>query len=684
MKSKIKIENVHCPNCAKNLEAQIVKYASVKSANFDFVKSTLYFESDNVEKSVDMIVKITKHLDPNAKVITNKTDNKKSDKIKTVINFVTLGLGIILGVLCFVLTLPQYLFWPMFVLSLLLLGYKTYIKAVKLIFKGVIDENLLLTISVVGASVLGQYMEAVMVIGLYSIGKILEGLAVDKSRKSIEKLTQLQPEYAVKLEDGVEQKVLPHQVNVGDIIVVKPGEKIALDGIVINGSSSLNTQSLTGESMPVLVKENSEVLSGSIVIDGVLQIKVTTAYDESTVNKILNLIENSSDKKSKTETTISKVARWYTLGVIILAILTFFIVWAVTKDISVSVYRGLIFLVVSCPCAFAISVPLSYFSGLGNASKHGILIKGSNYLDTCGKLKTVAFDKTGTLTTGKFVIEDIICLTQDYTQQDILYLASLGEQNSLHPIAKSIVSYNKKELCAIEEFKEVAGEGVYFTFNNDKYFIGRKSENAREVNVELYQNNGLIGKIILSDQIKKSSFNAIESLNKMGINTVMLSGDNTLTAKNVAEKLNIKNCYGQMLPQDKFNWIQQNKSKNKIGYVGDGINDSPSLVVADIGISMGVNGSGASIEASDIVLVDDNPEKVATAIKISKHTLKIVWQNIIFSAVIKVAFLTLGALGITGMLFAVFADVGVTLLAVLNSMRALFYKPNKRKIRNKK
>ena len=391
----------------------------------------------------------------------------------------------------------------------------------------------------------------------------------------------------------------------------------------------------------------------------------------------MNLIENAENKKSKTETFISKITRWYTLGVFILSVLVWGIVWAVTKEFNTAIYRGLIFLVVSCPCAFAISVPLSYFSGIGNASKKGILIKGSNYLDACAKLDIVAFDKTCTLTTGQFNIEKVESFRDNLTEEDIIYLASLGEQNSLHPLAKSILANNKKELVEVDNVKEIAGEGVFFAFNGKTYFIGRKGKEGKNTSVEVYENEVLIGKIYLSDTIKESSKGACEELNSMGIKTVLLSGDNKEIVETVGNSLGIQECKYSLLPQDKYNWIEENKKGKMLAYVGDGINDAPSLMLADVGISMGINGSPASIEASDIVLVDDNPNKVPMAVKLSKYTRKIVWENIIFSAGIKFTFLLLGAIGITGMLPAVLADVGVTVLAILNSMRALRYTPKK-------
>lgn len=679
MNKTIKIEGLHCPNCARNLQNELNKIEGVTNVQIDVVKATLYFESDNIETSLTKIVKLTKKIEPDVKLVYETTEKKKvnwaflSDLLMIVV-------GIALSVIvCFVNMNPA-LFWVLFVTAALLLGYKTYYKAIRLLFKGVINENLLLTISVAGAAILGEFMESLMVIALYSIGKIFEGLAVSKSRKSIQKLTNLQPEFAMLIKNGKETKIDPKDVKIGSIIIVKPGERVPIDGIVVSGAATLDMQSLTGESLPVSISENDTIMSGSIVLDGVLQIQTTSEYSNSTVSRIMNLIEHASEKKSKTETIISKITRWYTLGVIVCATLVWGIVWAVTKNFDTAIYRGLIFLVVSCPCAFAISVPLTYFSGLGNASRHGILIKGSNYLDALAKLDIVAFDKTGTLTTGKFVVEKIKVLNKDYSKEDILWIASLGEQNSLHPLAKSIVEENKKELASVKNFKEIAGSGVEFTYDKIKYFVGRKSKDLKATIVEVFKADEKLGEIYLSDKIKETAKPASENLNKMGIETVLLSGDNAETVKKVTSEIGLKQGLSNLLPQDKFDWIKNKKesSNAKIGYVGDGINDSPSLMLADVGISMGINGSPASIEASDVVLVDDNPEKVSTAIKISRHTGKIVWQNIIFSASVKFLFLALGSLGITGMLSAVFADVGVTVLAILNSMRALAFPPNKK------
>ena len=672
MKKTVKIEGLDCPNCARALEGELNKLENIQSCNIDFLHSKLTYESKD-DNALNDIKKLTKKIEPNAKVFEEKAKIKIFDK-KFILDLIFLTLGIALGLVTLLVKMPIWAFWTMFVISALFLGYKTYLKAVKLLFKGIVNENMLITLSVIGAAAIGEHMEALMVIALYSIGKILESLAVNKSKKSIEELTNLQPEFANLLTDGKEEKVSPESVEVGSTLIVRAGEKVPLDGIVIEGSSMLDTQSLTGESLPFTIKEGEEILSGTIVLDGVLIIKTTKSCTESTVSKIMNLIENAESKKSKTETFISKITRWYTLGVFVLSVLVWGIVWAVTKNFNTALYRGLIFLVVSCPCAFAISVPLAYFSGIGNASRKGILIKGSNYLDACAKLDVVAFDKTGTLTTGEFKIDKVECYS-NLSEEDVIFLASLGEQNSLHPLAKSILTQNTRELEKVDNIKEVAGEGVYYSYKGKNYFIGRKNRHGKNTCVEVYENDELIGKIYLSDSIKDTSKSAIQELKNMNIRTVLLSGDNKEIVEHTSEEIGIDEYKYSLLPQDKYEWIEENKDKNSIAYVGDGINDAPSLMLADVGISMGINGSPASVEASDIVLVDDNPNKVPTAIKLSRYTRKIVWQDIILSAGVKFTFLLLGAIGITGMLSAVFADVGVTVLAILNSMRALKYTP---------
>lgn len=682
MTKKYKINGLDCPNCARSLEEELNKLSSIESAKIDFLKSTLQITSSNDLKALEDAKSLTKKLEPDA-VIVSKTETKSSFKKSVWLNSALLLVGIALAIVVLTVKMPTWLYWMLFVTSAILMGYKTYYKALMLLLKGVINENFLVTLSVIGATCVDEGMDALMVIGLYSIGKILESIALNKSKKSIEELTTIQPEFAVIVSDGEERRVDPNEIKIGDIIVVRAGEKVAVDGIVTSGKVSLNTQSLTGESLPQQVEEGDEILSGSIVLDGVVYLRATTIYRDSTVSKIMDLINNASDKKAKTETVISKISKFYTLGVILLSICIWGIVWAVTKNVNEAIYRGLIFLVISCPCAFAISVPLAYFSGIGNASRNGILVKGSNYLDVLAKLELLAFDKTGTLTTGEFEISEVEILDKNLTEEDLIYIASLGEQFSTHPLAKAIVLKNTKKLEKPQNIKEVAGKGVYFEHNGDKYFVGRDSKSQENTAVEVLKNDKLIGVIKLQDSIKPSTKKALKQLREMGIKTAILSGDNEKIVESVANELGVDEFGAKLLPEDKFKWLEENKKSGKtIGYVGDGINDAPSLTLADVGISMGLSGSSASIEASDIVIANDNPQKIVDGIKISKVTRRIVWQNIIASALVKIVFLSLGAFGVTGMLSAVIADVGVTLLAILNSLRALRYNPNKQKIKH--
>lgn len=706
----VKIIGLNCGHCAQKLEDAIAKLKEIKNVNVNFIKSTIEFESDDVSFALKNIKKITKKIEPDAQIIDenegeicdkngcklekkkHKHSHKKEDdccccsmekyhkkpKKKSVLSdVVSLSIGLILGVLSLIFSSQNIVHYVLLILSVLCLGWKVYFKAFRLIIKGVINENLLLTISVFGAIAIRKDMEAIMVIALYSIGKILEGLAVKKSRNAIEKITNFKPQYAVVVINGEEIKVTPNEVKLGETIIIRPGENVPIDCEILQGQTNLNTQSLTGESLPVFAQTGDKIMSGSIVMDGMIIARTTALYKDSMVSKILNLIENNQQKKSKVETTISKITKWYTLGVICASILTFGIVFLVTNELKTAFYRGLIFLVISCPCAFAISVPLSYFSGLGNASSRGILIKGSVYLDLCAKIKTIVFDKTGTLTTGKFEIEKIIIEQKNLSEKEVLKLAAIGEQYSIHPLAKKITESAGKNIPSAKDVKEVAGEGVYYSYNSKNYFVGRKTKNVDKTCVELFENNKLLARIYLHDNIKNTSKKEIKSLKQMGIKTVLLSGDKTPEVKKLADEILIDEFKSELLPQEKSKWIEeeQEKSKQTLAFVGDGLNDAPSLTLADVGFCMGLEGNPASVEASDIVLSDDNPEKVSKAIKISKFTRKIVWQNIGFSAFVKLLFLVLGAFGITGMLSAVIADVGVTVLAILNSLRALYFKP---------
>ena len=581
-----------------------------------------------------------------------------------------------MGIVVLFVDLHPVLFWCMLVVSALLMGYRTYIKAILQLRHLKINENTLITLSIIGAVAVGESMEGLMVIALYTLGKMLEAKAVNYSRKSISTLIDNQPEYAILVTEEKEQKVKPEVVKVDDITIVRAGEKVALDGVVVEGTATINKSHLTGESEPVVVTVGDVIQSGSIVLDSTLKIKVTSEYKDGTVAKILGLVSNASSKKSKTESFISKVSSWYTLGVIVLSVIVFGITWLVLRDVSTAVYRGLIFLVVSCPCAFAISVPLTYFSGIGRCSKQGILIKGSTYIDTCAKLDKIIFDKTGTLTSGKFSVSKVEFI-KGVDETNFMDIVVAGEKNSLHPIAVAICEYypKPKKKLKVKNFIELVGKGIQFEIDGKTYFVGRAKSKVGSTLVEVKEDGKTLGKIQLDDAIKPESKSSVDEIRELGVKTMMLTGDNQGIATKVATKLQIDDYSAGLLPDDKFRIIEEEKAKKiSVGFVGDGLNDAPALAMADVGISMGIMGSPATIETSDIVIADDNLKQIPRLIKISRKTKRIAMGNIIFALVTKLLFLTLGALGITGMLLAVFADVGVTMLAILNSLRVLMYK----------
>lgn len=676
MKKEYNITGLDCGHCALTLEKYLQKVDGVISASINFSTSKLYLEieDDKVLSTIKNINKTIKQVNPDVKI--SQGHDHSFDSTVSQLDIILYCVGLVLGlIILFVKPIPTWLYFTMLITSLLLMGYKTYFKAIFQSIHLKLDENTLVTISIIGACALNESMEGLMVIALYTLGKMLESRAVNYSRKSISALINTQPEYAIILKDEREEKVKPEQVEVGDIIVVKPGEKIPVDGVIIDGNCNIDKRHLTGESIPVNVSVDDSVPSGSIVLDGVLKIKATSKYTDSTVSKILNLVSNATNKKSKTETFISRFSSYYTLGVIILSFVVWGITWAVLGNINTAIYRGLIFLVVSCPCAFAISVPLSYFSGIGRCSKQGILIKGSNYLDTCASIDEILLDKTGTLTTGEFEVVKVET-TQGTKESELFEIVVAGEQNSLHPIAKAICGfYGKNSKCVAKNYHEVAGKGIEFEIKRNKYFVGRSLNSKGYTQVDVLKSDKLIGSIYLQDKIKSSSYVMVENLKKLNVSSMMLTGDNMSIAKKVCQDIGIDSYHAELMPQDKFNILEKEKSKGKtVAFVGDGINDAPALTLSDVGISMGIMGSQATIESSDVVIADDNLKRIPDLIKISKRTKKIVLENIIFAGVTKLTFLILGALGITGMLLAVFADVGVTLLAILNSLRVLTYK----------
>lgn len=574
-------------------------------------------------------------------------------------------------------------------ISYLIAGYDILIKALKNIIKGkVFDENFLMGIATLGAIGIKEYPEAVMVMVLYQIGEYLQDKAVEKSQNSITELMDIRPDYANIEKNGDLTKISPYEVKIGDTIIVKTGEKIPLDGIIIDGTATLDTSALTGESRPREAKIGDEAISGCINTNGLLKIRVTKEYGQSTVSKILDLVENASSKKTKTENFITKFAKIYTpvvvLAALFLAILPPLILGS---NFSVWINRALTFLVISCPCALVISVPLGFFAGIGGASKCGILVKGSSYLELLSKPETIVFDKTGTLTQGCFKVVKIV-QQEDTTKEELLELTAYAESYSNHPIALSIKkAYDKNiDKNRISEISEIAGNGVRAEINGCSILVGNENllknhnisyQKANETGTIVYtaKNSKFLGYIVISDKLKEDAQKAIIELKKLKLQTVMLTGDTEESGLTVAKELNIDKAYTQLLPIDKVDKIEdiiEQKTKNKsVIFVGDGINDAPVLTRADVGIAMGGLGSDAAIEAADVVIMDDKPTKVATAIKIAKQTLTIVKENIAFALGIKVLFLILGAFGFVTMWGAVFADVGVTLIAVLNSLRAL-------------
>jgi len=572
----------------------------------------------------------------------------------------------------------------------ILLGKDTVLKAVKNVEKGdFFDENFLMTIATLGAIIIGEYPEAVAVMLFYEIGELFQSYAINKSRKSIADMMDIKPEYANVIRDNKSQKVDPDEVKIDEIIEIKPGERVPLDAIIVKGETTLDTSALTGESVPVEVREGATILSGCININALILAKVTKEYFDSTVNKVLDLVENAASKKSTSERLITRFAKIYTPIVIGLAVLLAIFPPIISGEYNfrVWIFRALSFLVVSCPCAFVISIPLSFFSGIGAASRAGVLIKGGNYLEALSKVDTVVLDKTGTLTKGVFNVQKVIVIDKNIKEDEFISLVAMAESGSNHPISKSIQKYYNREIDtnSINSIKEISGKGIEAVINNKKILVGNEKlidvPNdiiINDIGTILYVEieNKFAGYIVISDEIKKDAKKAIKGLKDIGIKkSVMLTGDVEKVAKKVGEELGLDEIYSNLLPQDKvskFEEIIKNKnSKGNVVFVGDGINDAPVLARADVGIAMGAMGSDAAIEAADVVIMTDEPSKIVTAIKSSKKTMKIAMQNIILAFGVKAIALILSALGIADMWMAVFADTGVTILAVLNSFRAL-------------
>ena len=575
-------------------------------------------------------------------------------------------------------------------IAYILLGKDTVLKAVKNVEKGdFFDENFLMTVATLGAIIIGEYPEAVAVMLFYEVGELFQSYAINKSRKSIADMMDIKPEYANVIRDNKSEKVEPDEVQIDEIIEIKPGERVPLDAIIIKGETTLDTSALTGESIPVEVREGASILSGCINLNALILAKVTKEYFDSTVNKVLDLVENAAAKKSTSERLITRFAKIYTPIVISLAVLLAILPPIISGEYNFRlwIFRALSFLVVSCPCAFVISVPLSFFSGIGAASRAGILIKGGNYLEILSKVDTVVFDKTGTLTKGVFNVQKVVVLDKNKKEDEFISLVAMAESGSNHPISKSIQKYYNREIDknSINSIKEISGKGIEAIINNKKILVGNEklidipnNVIVNDIGTILYVeiDNKFTGYIVISDEIKKDAPKAIKGLKNIGVKkSIMLTGDIEKVGKKVGEELGLDEIYTNLLPQDKVSKFEEiisdKKSKGNVAFVGDGINDAPVLARADVGIAMGAMGSDAAIEAADVVIMTDEPSKIVTAIKSSKKTMKIAMQNIILAFGVKAIALILSALGIADMWMAVFADTGVTILAVLNSFRAL-------------
>ena len=722
-KKELILGGLTCAHCAEEIGNAVSKMEGIENSNLNFVNKKLSFEIDSkkdeavlikaiiakidsIEPGLDIQVNDDKkHLiDLNSnrvttqKVKTQQTVKENKKKAKFSLNDEKAKLfKIIIGALVFIFAFyqeatgheNQYSLF-IFLASYVIVGGDVLYKAFRNITRGrIFDENFLITVATIGAIIIGESSEAVGVMLFYKIGEYLQELAVGKSRKSISELMQIRPDVAnLKVGNGVEV-VDPEDVEIGDYIVVKPGEKVPLDGVIVEGNSMVDTSALTGESVLRTVKKGDELLSGFINKNALLTVQVTKDFSESTVSKILDMVENASSKKSKTENFISVFSRYYTPVVVTLAALLSILPPLLIEGALFSdwLHRGLIFLVVSCPCALVLSIPLSYFSGIGVASKNGILIKGSNYLEALRYVDTVVFDKTGTLTEGVFDVVNLKAI--GVSEDELMKFASIAEANSNHPIAKSILKYYNKQvdLNKIDEYEEIAAHGIKVKYENNIILAGNeKLMKANNIKIEkntnigtivyIAVNNKFIGYIVIADKIKKDSEEAIKGIKEQGIKqTVMLTGDNKDVAQSVAEKLKLDKVFSNLLPNEKVDRIEElyvgRNEKEKIAFVGDGINDAPVLARVDVGIAMGGLGSDAAIEAADIVIMTDEPSKIAKGIKISKKTYKIVWQNIIFALGIKIIVMVFGAMGMASMWEAVFADVGVAILAVLNAMRIM-------------
>lgn len=691
------LDNLYCSSCAIKIENEIRSLDYIKNASLNFSTKNLHIEtyadeSDNVS---EQIKKIIKEVEPTVNIFEKSIQNKKTvtaetDK-KKIIETLKLAIGAVIFLIALLFKLPGYLKFSLYLISYLLTGFDVLIRAFKNIIRGkIFDENFLMTVATAGAFAIKQFPEGAAVMLFYKTGEYLQNIAVNNSRKSIASLMAIRPEYA-NLKHGREIiRVAPEEVKIGDTIVIKPGERIPLDGLVIKGSSAVDTSALSGESMPREITSGSEILSGFVNINGLLSVRVTKEYGQSTVSKIIELVEKSGSRKAPTESFIKKFASIYTPVVIGLAFLLAFIPPLILQDSSFStwIYRALILLVISCPCALMISIPLGFFGGIGAASKNGILIKGGNFLEALNYVETVVFDKTGTLTKGKFMVTAIVP-SKGVMADELLELAAFCESFSDHPVASSIVKAFGKNINRelIDEHEEILGLGSKIRIG-DKIIIAGNSKLMQKHCIQYPETDfaGSVvyiavggdykGYIIVSDELKEDSKETIKKLREKGIKKIfMLTGDNARAGQLIGEELGIDKVYYELLPDQKVEILEylekEKSSKGKIVFVGDGINDAPVLARADIGVAMGGLGSDAAIESADIVIMNDEPSNLIRAINIAGNTKKIIWQNIALALGVKILVLLLGVFGIASMWSAVFADVGVTILAVLNATRML-------------
>ena len=670
-KYKYNINNLDCAACAREIEEMLNKHEDFSNATVNFNTCKIAYES-NKDYSLEELNDLVRRVEPECFITLEEKENRKEFSLRFLVLALTIGLS------GYFLPLPKVIKTILYLISYSMLLYRTTINALKLLLKGNgINENALMTISCLGALALGEVLEGMMVIALYTIGKILEEKAINNSRKSIKDLLDIKEPYVnLKVRDKIDQ-IRVEDVKLNDILIVKKGEKIPVDGVVVKGSTLLDTSALTGEADLDNVTVKSNVISGSINMGEVIEIKATKTYDDSTVSKVLELLDSATDKKTKTETLVSKISKIYTPSVIIMAILiTIFLPIFTDVTIKESIYRGLTFLVISCPCAIAISIPLSYFTGIGVSSKKGILIKGSNYLDNLSNTSSVIFDKTGTLTNGTFNVSKIEIEDSRYNYDEIIDILIKGESFSNHPIAKSILKLKstKVDNSDVKDFREIEGLGITFKIGDKNIFIGNKRLCScnHECMLHLNINGSHVASISIDDGIKDSAKETISKLKSYGIKTYMFTGDRKENALVIGHTLGIDEIKYEMLPQDKFSNYDSVSKDNKITiFVGDGINDAPVLKRADIGISMGNVGSDIAIEASDIVLMSDEIDRIPLAIDISKYTKYIIKENLIFALSVKAIILLLSVFGLANMWLAVFGDTGVTLLTILNTLRIM-------------